>query len=271
MIRAFLAITFFSQMVFSAATPAKNREQFCANRKIPNYYVELAHDNRNHLSFQNQGGLINGGVCWWHSLFQRASFYLAVYRPELPKPTEKEAKAIVHSLAAGKKVVEIPGYHDMNSFSRDWQKPIQAKLEQWQKVDGFLKFKWIEGLSGSTMEKPEKIASLLDGLLADVETKKEIQWTMLQLKGIPSHSALVLHVEKTPALYTTKHLDSNYVGRIESFAYKIGDTHFYEPGYGRFVMYPGRKKDLQNFKVAADNYCNGTRVVVDERLDNSWE
>src|SRR5438270_754213 len=45
------------------------------------------------LSFGNTGGIAHGGVCWWHSRFQRAAIYLTIFRPDLPKPSHRKAVA----------------------------------------------------------------------------------------------------------------------------------------------------------------------------------
>jgi hypothetical protein len=265
----------FCLFSWASMTAPQSRAEFCAMRQNPTYFIELAKEPYNRLSFQNQGGLFNGGVCWWHSLFQRASIYLAVFRPELAKPSLDQAKAIVYSLAAGKKVVEIPGYSNMYNFSHSWQKVIQSQLEEWQLVDGFLKFKCIEGLSGSTSDDPTKILGFMSQFMTAVEQNHQILWTMLQLSGISSHAALLIDVAQSPKVYTLSHIDSNFPSLTNEFYYFEGDRSIKSADYGSFVTYPGRNSDLKNFKMAADHYCSLNFFLnsapVDEKLYNGIE
>lgn len=239
---------------------SQGRSEFCEMRKHAEYFKNLAYEPTNHLSFDNQGGLFNGGVCWWHSLFQRAALYVTVYRPELEKPNELEAKKIVHLIAAGTKVVEIPGYKNLNEFSRDWSELIQAKLEEWQLVDGFLKFAWIKGLSGSTDIKPKKLKAKWDYFYEKVEEEENIEWAMIQLKGISSHSMLMLSIAKSETEYNVNYLDSNYVGTTQLDTYYVGQRSVFSI-YGPFVPYKGRRSDFKKFKKAAERYCSGKEKV----------
>ena len=56
----------------------------------PQILINYSSETTNLMSFKNQGGLFNGGVCWWHSRFQRNIFYLSIFRPDLNKPLKSE-------------------------------------------------------------------------------------------------------------------------------------------------------------------------------------
>ncbi|MBY0415183.1 MAG: hypothetical protein K2Q18_13515, partial [Bdellovibrionales bacterium] len=131
-----------------AASPSQSPEQFCADRSDTTYAKSLIKDSSNLMGFANRGGLVGGGVCWWHSRFQRNSLFLTIYKPAEKKPTKEEAEKIIGKIRGGKDIVTIPGYRNFSEFSYDQQPLIQAELEKWQKVDGIAKFSWVNGLSG---------------------------------------------------------------------------------------------------------------------------
>ena len=141
-----------------AANVSTTKEEFCSDRKDHNYFKELLEDDNNRLSFSNRGGLLNGGVCWWHSRFQRNSIYLTMYNPDLPTPTEKEAKKIISNIRKGKKIVIIPGFDNFYDFSRKYYSLIQKELEKWQRRDGFIRQSWITGLSGDYEVSADELA-----------------------------------------------------------------------------------------------------------------
>jgi hypothetical protein len=237
------------------ASPPTSREQYCELARDLSSFKALAADTDNLLAFTNYGGLLDGGVCWWHSRFQRAALLLAVYRPDLPRPSDKEAGKIIDAIAGKKRVVEIPGFSSLREFSAAYEDRIQARLEKWQKVDGFLKQYWIDGLWGSTSQAPEKLAETMDRLYERVETRHEIVYAKLQMPGIVSHSLLVLSMERTGDGYAISVLDSNSNG-IERYDYRRGMTSFDYGGYGEFVPYARHDGELVDAQVEMLRYCN---------------
>lgn len=251
----------------------KEKAQYCESRLQPGHFIRMATQPENHLAFKNRGGLLNKGVCWWHSLFQRAAIYIAVFRPELPKPTLKQAQYIVHQLARGWDVVEVPGYKNIYEFSRDWEPLIQNKLESWQLTDGLLKFAWIQGLSGSSQVDPLELQGKILRLRDRVNDQQDIQWVMTQLKGISAHSWSVIDVELGEAGAVLSALDSNYVGVVKAFPYVYGERSMRTP-MGDAVPYIGREKDLKRFKLAAERYCQSRRLgdfssLTDAEIDHA--
>lgn len=257
----------------ASAAPATSRAQFCAARTQPSYFNDLAYDPKNQMAFRNKGGLMNKGVCWWHALYQRAAFYLTVYRPELPRPTRDHVKSIVHQIAAGKQIVEIPGYSNFHDFSRDWEPVIQDKIEEWQLVDGFLKFAWIEGLQGKNVVPPADLAKEMDYIYQSTTQEHDIQWIMLQIPGVSSHGILSVEVVRHPGGAQMEIVDNNFIGHIKVLLYQKGADTLKSMYYGSVAPYLGRKKDLKSFKKAAETYCSRGPQQMDDQseLDNGIE
>ncbi len=255
-----IAVVILSLLIFvgstahSKAHTPKGKEEFCEQRKETHYFRELSYEKENLLTFKNRGGLLNKGVCWWHNLFQRSALYLAVFKPELPKPDKVLARKIIHAIAAGKRVVEIPGYQNLSEFSKDWAPEIQSKLEAWQRQDGFLKFAWIQGLSGNYHADPKVIAATLNYSINQAEHSGQINWTMWQLKGITAHASLIVGGETENSNYSAHHIDSNFPNVIRAMNWQP-PARSIDSYFGKFVPYVARKSDLPAFKTAGDQYC----------------
>lgn len=257
----------------------QTQSEFCAFAVTPEKFHRLAEDSWNHMAFRNSGGLFDGGVCWWHSLFQRAAWYLTVYRPDLPKPSLAQAKFIVHQIARGKEVVEIPGFANFFEFSNEHQTLIQKKLEQWQITDGVLKFAWIHGLLAPGSLPPEEMSTHMYDLATQVNETSEIQWVMWQVPGIGAHSSLFLRVHETTEGSRSDIVDSNVPGMIDHLSYREGSSNI-QTYLGPMVPHLGRQKDLRKFATARAHYCaQGPRVhtlservqILNEPLDNDWD
>jgi hypothetical protein len=241
------------------AAPAQSRAEFCQAVHKPRYFRQLAAESSNQLAFRNRGGFLNKGVCWWHALFQRASLYLAVYRPEKPRPSPREARIIIDSIADGRRVVEVPGYANMNSFSKDWAKEIQAKLEEWQMVDGVLRMRWLDGLQGSPEVPAPELRGKMHALKRRLDESSDIQWVMLQMKGKATHGILFTQMGEEARGLSYTYLDNNFVGTVQKAQFHDGDKtlKLQYPRYGKAVPYPGRFRDLEVFKRAQARYCQG--------------
>ena len=232
----------------------RSEKEFCGFAKNPEKFQQLAYASTARMDFSNHGGLINGGVCWWHSRFQRAAIYLTIFRPDLQKPTVSEAKNIINTLRKKNGVVTIPGYQDFNEFSHDFSEEIQTTLEKWQKIDGFLKFKWLQGLSGSSEIPPEKMKTRMDKLYELVGIQKKIAFQMLQLKGVVSHAWNVIGVVKTTDGYDLFVIDSNQPISTEKYSYHFGDSSFHS-SYGNFVPYTEESSEVGEINARIKNVC----------------
>lgn len=240
-------------VVYAFAPPAFGSD-ICS--RTPAEFQRMIFDPNNRLAFANDGGLLDGGVCWWHSRFQRAANYLAVFRPDLPKPTEDEAFFLVFRLTQMNRVVEIPGYANLHEFSSDFERVIQERLEFWQAWDGFFNQAWIRGLSGGTRMRAGKMAARMDRLYQEVEGSHRIVFQMLQLEGITSHSWLVAGVTKIANGYLLHIVDSNAPLATRTFLYRYGDTTIYSPSFKEyFAPYRGFTRDLRKILRTLREYC----------------
>lgn len=244
----------------SGIKAATSKAEYCRNASNPDYFKSLFYSTQNHISFTNQGGLMNGGVCWWHSMMTRAVQYLTVYRPELPKPSRDEAAKIIQYLTVNKGVVEIPGYQNFYQFSLDHENLILSALEGWQIADGGFGLGFLRGISGSHIVEPSVLKKMMDDTYKLVKQKKQVAYQKLQIEGITAHAWLVVDMTKTNNGYTLDVVDSNYRG--------IGQVHYFE-GMSQLstyssVPYTSRNSiDYRSFDFARKQYCRYGKTAAD--------
>ncbi len=250
----------FSSFYTSASTLPQNKAEFCSrfesNEENQETVKDLSLDSVNLMAFKNDGGLFNGGVCWWHSRFQRNIFYLSIFRPDLNKPKlQSEVQNIIHRIRIGTDIVTIPGYSNLEEFSRDNQKLIQTELNNWQLYDGVVLGGWMDGLKGNTKVKPEILENMLNEVYSYVSVKKKIAYQKLQIKGITSHAWLVVGIKKMPNGFEVGYLDSNSPRMSLNYSYKFGDSSFFIKGYGDFVPYLEFKREEERLVDAGKVFC----------------
>lgn len=251
-------ILFLSQS--EAAPLPQSKEDYCARfsdaPRASEILQEYSTESTNLMTFKNNGGLFNGGVCWWHSRFQRNIFYLSIFRPDLEKlKTQREIKELIFKIREGKSVVLIPGHHNFEEFSSENQKLIQSELNDWQIYDGVVLGSWIDGLKGNTKIKPELLSQMMKEVFDYVAVKKKIAYQKLQIKGITSHAWLVVGMRKTENGFELGYLDSNSPRMSLNYSYKTGDTSFTIKGYGDFVPYLEFKREEERIAAAARSFC----------------
>ena len=252
-----LATTFSSW----GARPSANQDQFCADRLDGEFVKQLASESRNFMAFRNQGGIGNGGVCWWHSRFQRNALYLTIFKPEQAMPTIDEAQKLIKKIRAGKEIIEIPGFDNFEAFTARYRVLIQKELELWQKADG-AKFAWIRGLKGTPEVTPEKMKTLMDELYDEVEGKGNIAYQKLQIKGITAHAWLVINMDKTDTGYVLEVLDSNFPSETTFYKYQEGQTHFVHWFYGNFTPYLEETKEMERLNTVIQKQCGSEAARV---------
>ena len=198
-------------------------------------------DSNNRLAFPNGPyGLMHGGVCWWHSKFERNAAYLAIYQPNAAKPDHAAGVQIIAALKSATGVVIIPGYRNLREFSVDYPREIIAVLEQWQIEDG-MAFAWVRGLSGTPSVSPDALQKTMDDTYVVVEKQKLIAFLMLKLPGIEAHAWLVLRMKKTFDGYDLVVTDSNFVNSplVLNFHYgmqqlgRYGSAPFLQDAYNQ--------------------------------------
>jgi hypothetical protein len=210
----------------------------------------------NRLAFKNRGGLINGGVCWWHSRLQRSSVYLSQFSPESPPPSEPELQKILLDLRTMKNVVRIPGYSDFETFSRDYEKEIQALLEGWQRIDGFFNFEWIRGISGNYRLPWNEMQIRMNKVFSFYRSSPVPVWLMAQMKGITSHSFLLLKMEETNSGFDLWLIDSNHPSKTVLAHYNQGDQYLQVEGHkSTFVPYVGFQEDFRKISQTLARHC----------------
>jgi hypothetical protein len=233
------------------ATASTSDTAFCSDRKSATYTKEIVGQRNNQISFRNRGGLVNGGVCWWHSRLTRKFAYLAIFRPDLARPSNKDAEKIIKDIRMGK-VTEVPGFSNLYDFSRAFSSEVQDRLDKWQKGDGFLRQQWAVGLWGSSETSAEKLKERMDDLYQYVEVEGKLAYQMLQIRGITSHAWLVLNVEKLEDGYKLEVLDSNYTS-TNTVYYRNGQEAI--NSYGGLVPITGKKAELRKLEKTVKKYC----------------
>ena len=230
-----------------------SKAEYCQNIKNPFYFQTIASERDNRLSFINEGGAFDIGVCWWHSRFSRSALYLTIFRPELPRPNERKAKELIRQIKERKQIVMIPGYHSLYDFSDDWQQLIQNSLESWQ-ISNTLIFKWIAGLTGITENTPENMKERMDQLYQLVR-RGEVVYQKLQLPGISAHAWLVIGMQPIAEGYKLSVVDSNY-SSVKTLYYINGDVGIYHAPYGGyFVPYVEEQSELEKIKKVSQKFC----------------
>jgi hypothetical protein len=217
---------------------------------------QLAFDTSTRAAVVNQGGLLGDGVCWWHSRLQRSALYLATFRPDLPKATRAQSLAIINALANLSQVVVVPGYASFNEFSRDYEREIIARLESWQRADGFLHFRWIDSLKGH-WRLPSRT---LEGIMARIHTlvndQHRILFEKLHFNSIASHAYLIIASRQTGEGYSIDVIDSNHPTETLTVNYRRGQTSLYKPDDNQpFVPYLDFEGDMGRIRGALQRFC----------------
>lgn len=253
--KKYIIICFLLSTKLIAASLPQNKPEFCSRYDDLTIMSDMGSAPQNLMSFKNQGGLLNGGVCWWHSRFQRNILYLSQFRPDLPKINPKELKPLIKEIRAGKSIVIIPGFSNFEEFSETYKKEILKELEAWQIYDGVVLGKWVDGLKGETKIEASLLKQKMDELYNYVQVDKKIAYQKLQIKGITSHSWLIVKIKKLDSGYDLALIDSNNPKHTENYSYKIGDESFFDKSYGNFVPYLEFTREETRLSTIAKAYC----------------
>lgn len=224
-----VAAFIFSEMAFSAE---RTREllwnQHCQQvSQDPRLFLKKLAAFENRLSFTNQGGLFNKGVCWWHSRLTRLSQYMAIFNPNEKPLTHAEAYVQVRRLRSGKPTL-FNGYKNLYEFSRAHSSAIQKNLEEWQISNGGFQLGFLDGLMGSVSLPAQEFKMLMDTTYQYWQRQRPI-YQVLQLPGMTAHSWLIVAME--PVLqgseegYKFQVIDSNY-STPQNWNYRYGETSF---------------------------------------------
>lgn len=229
--------------------------EFCHNRLEPKYVKNLTIDSSNLMSFKNRGGLGGGGVCWWHSRFQRNALYLTYFSPDKEKLPAHEIPWLLRRIRNANDVLEIPGFENFQEFSSYYKNEIQEELETWQRFEG-LRFTWIRGLRGSSRVSADWLRKLMDNLFEEVEEKNNIGYQKLQMKGLKAHAWLVINMVKLENGYDLEVLDSNLPDMTTMYQYRYGDTHLVYADGSQFTPYMEYVNEMERINSAISRACN---------------
>lgn len=260
---SFVLILFSIESVNAAIIP-NNKINFCARFDQDETLKALASSEENLISFKNQGGLFNAGVCWWHSRFQRNLIYLTIFKPELPRPKKSEVKALINEIRQAMSVVVIPGFTNVQEFTEVYRLDIVKELENWQLYDGIILSAWIKGIQGTTRIDKNILKNNLDQLYDYVEIKKKIAYQKLQIKGITAHSWLVVGMKKQNNGYAIGIIDSNTPRMSTQYNYQYGNVTFYDKDYGYFVPYLEFVREEERITAIAKKFCNKKVALLTE-------
>lgn len=249
-----LAVLSMSFEVF-AQRPSYSNEEFCADREDRNFVKDLTIDRSNLMPFSNRGGIINGGVCWWHSRFQRNALYLTIYKSRMKKPSEREAVELIKDIRQGRSVVVIPGYRNFRDFAYDNEELIQRELEKWQKSDGITRFAWVKGLRGRPEVEADKLKKIMDEIYEEVEVNHNMAYNKLQIPGIAAHSWLVVRMDKVYGGYNLEIIDSNFASRTQVYRYREGDTSINYHGHFNFTPYLEKTNEMERINKVIARHC----------------
>lgn len=233
------------------AEPA--RQEYCA--RTAEDFLRLAHHTPQMLPFANDGGMLGKGVCWWHSRFQRAVTYLAVFDHKAPRPTRDEAKHIIHAFRKRREVVIIPGYSRFAEFASDHQDLIQNELERWQLFDGTIGFSWTRGIVGQTSLSSRRLKTRMDEIFEEFSEKKRVLFLKFQYAGPLSHGLLLLDMQPTPrGGYQLQLIDSNFAQTVREVEYLDGQTAITNDEL-RGIPYISYSLDLRRIDRAFERFC----------------
>lgn len=256
--KKYLFILVFLSLSISAQTICERMDQ-----GVQPYLLETA----SRISFKNRGGLFNGGVCWWHSRLQRASAYLAEFRPEAPAPSALELKKILRQLRSMNSLVVIPGFDNFYSFTVAYKNEVQSLLEAWQREDGFINQEWVRGISGRHSLKPQELRTRMDNIYRYFLNTPQPVWLMAQIKGISSHAFLLLDMIKIDKGFELHLIDSNHPLDTRVVVYQNGQTALkHSKEKYSFVPYTGFQKDYESILPAVKRIC-GSNLMLEDNLE----
>lgn len=236
------------------------RGEYCGRTRTR--VLELAHRRENRLARANSGGFGGGGVCWWHSRLQRAALYLAVFRPDLPRPSRDQAQRLLDRLVRMDEVVTVPGFDDLEGFSRFFSDEVQDRLDRWQVEDGVLHLAWVRGMGGQSEVTPEVLEARVEALLRSVTVDRKIHFNMLQMPGLPAHAWLVIGGRRVADGARLEVIDSNVPGQVLTISYRKGDTTLELPYAGwTFVPYLAYSSDWNLIERAFRAHCGRAMAI----------
>lgn len=255
-----MKIFFLLTLLVSSSLFAQTRT-FCERSRSD--ILSLMKDPSARISFKNSGGLINGGVCWWHNRLQRSSYYLVQFNPSAERPNPKELSDILTKLRSMNSIVTIPGFENFSSFTTAYRPQIQKMLNDWQVIDGVFHAQWIRGISGRPFLPASEMSVRMDAVYQSYRQSPAALWLMAQMEGITSHSFLVFHMEKVNGGYDLDLIDSNHPLEIVKVRYQEGDQTLRTDRFSNpFVPYAGFQEDFRRISKTLSGHCRDKNMAI---------
>ncbi len=222
------------------------------------------------IAFRNPSGPLHTGSCWSHTRFQRSIAYLGNFQPELPKPTEQQAAKIISDLISMNKVVPIPGFANVNEFTRAYQEQLSSALGNWYARCLFTG-DCAHRAGDASSEDQSSLRNRMDHLSNRMFSHP--QMIFLRMKGkamgwTDSHSWLLLNITPlrakpeadnplaglTKTGYVLTIVDPNYPSLLQTVSYSYGDTSLRLDG-DVLLPHEDYDDDLTDFDDALTKYC----------------
>ncbi len=161
------------------------------------------------------------------------------------------------------KVITIPGFANFHSFSQAYQNQIQKFLNDWQFADGVYNFQWLRGISGNSALPPKDMEARMDAVYDTFRQSPAAMWIMAQMKGITSHSFLVLAMVKVNGGYDMDLIDSNHPMETVTVKYQVGDQFLQtSKGKSHFVPYVGFQDDFRKISHGLLGHCRNKNLAL---------
>ena len=137
-------------------------------------------------------------------------------------------------------------------------------LDRWQKADGFFNFEWMRGISGRSSLPAGEMRLRMDDVYKHYKNSPTPLWIMAQIKGITSHSLLILQMVQTANGYDLNVIDRNHPLDTIRIEYHEGDMNLRATGESySFVPYVGFQNDFSKLSAALKTACGGLTESLD--------
>lgn len=243
---------------FDQIASPQSMNSLCEMAREPKKFRLMLLNPDNLIPIPNQGGIADGGVCWWHSRLQRSSIYLAHYSPHKLKPNEKETNQILKKLRQMESFVEIPGYSQFSSFIQDNKETVQKFLENWQITDGVFGFGFLMGLPNKSKDFTDSdLQQEIKNLRQQVNQENKIVYQMVQTAGVKSHSWLITDVQISDydSSAEISVVDPAFPQEISVVRHIGGDNQLSTQMYGQLHSFTQQEKELEKIKQVYLKNC----------------
>lgn len=267
MISFTLLILIFAPTTFiNAISPPQTKEEYCHFNFYRGEFGKLLLSQSNMLFNRGDGGIFQTGVCWWHSMLTRNATYLAIYKPDLPKPNKNEVRKIINHLMIADAVTIIPGFKNLYTFSHENAEVFEDVLTQWQITEGGLSLGFLRGFEGSSQGNSQELKKTMKEINSLVMGQGRVAYLLVQIPGIDAHSLLVAEVERTYTGYQLTLIDSNEATPF-TINYTEGDsvlkTRYNAPVYVQLDSVH------EQYKKAGNNFCQFGMSSVEKDLEEA--